>query len=130
MAAALRGERSPERLQEGLSVLGTSADTLLAVIDDVLDFSKLDAGKLTLEATPLSPEAEVTSVLELLRVPARDHGSTVVLECASGVPEWVVGDPTRVRQIVLNLVGNAIKFTRGIRCAASCAPWAESSSSP
>ncbi|MBL8913634.1 MAG: response regulator [Archangium sp.] len=121
MATALSDERRPERLDEGLRVIRTSADTLLAVINDVLDFSKIDAGKLTLESIPLSVAAEVTSVVELMRTSAAQRGNTLTLTTGSDVPEWMLGDPTRVRQIALNLVGNAIKFTeRGaVRCTLS-----------
>jgi CheY-like chemotaxis protein len=97
----------------------SSADTLLAVINDVLDFSKIDAQKLELESIPLSLAAELTSVLELFRANADQRGNALALEVAPGVPEWMLGDPTRLRQIALNLVANAIKFTeRGeVRCA-------------
>ncbi|MFT3712083.1 MAG: ATP-binding protein [Archangium sp.] len=113
MAAALADERRPERLEEGLRIVRTSADTLLAVIDDVLDFSKIEAGRLSLESIPLSVAAEATSVVELFRVSAEQRRNTLALRIAPEVPEWLRGDPTRLRQIVLNLVGNAVKFTEG-----------------
>ena len=88
-----------------------SAESLLVLIDEILDFSKIEAGKLTLERVDFDPRALAEDVAGLLA--ERAHRKKLVLVCdvASDVPALVVGDPTRMRQILLNLGGNAIKFT-------------------
>ncbi len=88
-----------------------SADALLDVINDILDFSKIEAGKLELEATEFSPRDVVDHVAALLA--GRAHGNGVELNCdvADDVPVRAVGDPGRLRQVLTNLVGNAVKFT-------------------
>jgi signal transduction histidine kinase/CheY-like chemotaxis protein len=98
-----------------------SADGLLAVINDILDYSKLEAGRIELEATSFSPSRIVGHVVSLLA--ARADGKDVALtsDLAPDVPEWLVGDPTRLRQVLLNLVGNAIKFTEAGEVAVSAA---------
>ena len=118
MAAVLEGVREPSRLEEGLSVIRSSADGLLSVINDVLDFSKIEAGELKLEVVPFSPGQVVTEVMHLLAARAADQGNTLEQSVDPGVPAWVEGDPTRLRQVLLNLVSNAVKFTEGgvVRC--------------
>ncbi|MFO0595578.1 MAG: ATP-binding protein [Myxococcaceae bacterium] len=123
MIEAMLEERRPERLSEGFGVLHSSADTLLSLINDVLDFTKIEAGAMALEQLPVSPENTLRTVVEVLGNRASERGTTLSLEVAPGTPKWVVGDPTRLRQISFNLVGNAIKFTeRGqVRVLASWA---------
>src|SRR5205823_4532653 len=90
----------------------TSAESLLAIIGDILDFSKIDSRKLTLAREPLGLRAVLQGVVEALQVTADEKGLTLILDIAAGVPDALVGDALRLRQILINLVGNAIKFTQ------------------
>ena len=97
--------------REYVDVVRRSGEQLLAIINEILDFSKLEAGRLAVESIPFSPRAAVDEMLDLLRPQAEEQGLRLDLAVAGAVPERCLGDPTRVRQIVANLVGNAIKFT-------------------
>jgi signal transduction histidine kinase/ActR/RegA family two-component response regulator len=88
-----------------------SAEALLAILDDILDFSKLEAGKLSIEAVPFELPLLMSKVTELMRPRAEDKGLTLTLALDPSVPAAVRADPTRLRQILLNLIGNAVKFT-------------------
>ncbi len=92
-------------------VIRDSAQALLGIIDDILDFSKIEAGKLELESIELSPLLVVESIVELLAPRADDRGLDLVAFVDPMLPDRVMGDPARLRQILLNLVGNALKFT-------------------
>jgi CheY-like chemotaxis protein len=118
MVLLLRGERDANRLEEGLQVIESSADMLRAVISDVLDFSKIESAQLELERIPVAVGAELQAVVRVLEPGAAERGTTLELERGPAVPEWIQGDPTRLRQIMTNLVGNAVKFTEGgsVRC--------------
>lgn len=94
-----------------LAAMDGSARALLALIDEILDFSKIEAGKLELVASPFSLAETVDGAVRLLAPRAREKGLAISFEPAAGLPPLVVGDEARVRQIVLNLVSNAIKFT-------------------
>jgi two-component system, sensor histidine kinase len=89
----------------------TSARSLLSVINDILDFSKIEAGKLTVQASQLDLHRCLRDAVNLLAVQARGKGIELNLHIAPDVPEYVVGDGDRLRQVLLNLGGNAIKFT-------------------
>ena len=101
---------SPEQRDYSRTILG-SAKGLLAILDDVLDFSKIEAGKLVLLQEEFSLAQCVSGVAELLFPRAFEKGLELVYFIHASVPERLVGDSTRVRQVLLNLVGNAIKFT-------------------
>lgn len=88
-----------------------SADTLLTLINDILDFSKIEAGKLSLESIAYDPRDLMDRTLASLAVRAQAKGLELVGDVRPSVPGGLVGDPTRIRQIIINLVGNAIKFT-------------------
>lgn len=88
-----------------------SAEALLNIVNDILDFSKLEADKLVLEEVPFDPVELIESVSELLAPRANAKGLTIGTYVASDVPRALVGDPGRLRQVVLNLFGNALKFT-------------------
>ncbi|MCJ2138014.1 ATP-binding protein [Methylobacterium sp. J-026] len=89
----------------------TSGGALLGLIDGVLDFSRIEAGRLDLAAEPFSLPAIAEGVVELLAPRAQDKGIEIALDVAEGFPASLVGDADRVRQILINLAGNAIKFT-------------------
>jgi two-component system, sensor histidine kinase and response regulator len=97
--------------RECLETVKISADSLLAVINDVLDFSKIEAGKLDLDPLPFHLGACLEEMMKSVALRADAKGLELLLEMSPQTPDYVVGDPMRLRQIVLNLVGNAIKFT-------------------
>jgi len=106
-----------------------SADALLALINDILDISKIEAGKIDIERIAFSPSALVDSVESLLQPRAQAKGLALTVTIAPDVPAWVMGDPTRWRQILFNLLGNAIKFTeRG--CVGVDVQWRPSLTAP
>ncbi|MEO0621774.1 MAG: ATP-binding protein [Pseudomonadota bacterium] len=88
-----------------------SGEGLLTIINDVLDFSKIEAGRLTLEARSFDIADEVSAVGKLLGATAREKGIEFMVWMAPDLPHFVIGDPGRIRQVVTNLLGNAIKFT-------------------
>jgi len=89
-----------------------SAESLLAIIDDVLDFSKIEAGRFTISPVPTDLRELVEEVEQLMRVQVREQGVDLSVLVAPEVPAWVRVDPVRVRQVLINLMGNAVKFTR------------------
>ncbi|MDB5415972.1 MAG: hypothetical protein JWR10_4307 [Rubritepida sp.] len=103
-----------------VAVMRESAHSLLRIIDDVLDFSKIDAGRMEIEALPFSLRGLIEGTIETLTPEARRRGIALFADPAGPGPDWLEGDPTRVRQVLFNLVGNALKFTeRGfVRIAA------------
>jgi PAS domain S-box-containing protein len=88
-----------------------SGEALLTIINDVLDFSKIEAGKMTLEQIDLDLRELVEEVTGLLAAQARDKGLKLAFEIDAAVPSALTGDPVRIRQVLINLVGNAVKFT-------------------
>ena len=88
-----------------------SGDALLNIINDILDYSKIEAGKIVLDEAPFDPRSVLESVAELLAPRAFDKHLEIVTEVSPVVPRRIVGDEARIRQILLNLAGNAIKFT-------------------
>lgn len=94
-----------------VQVVRNSATALLEIINDILDFSKIEAGKLDLEEVEMSPRDVAESVGDLLATNAQNKGIHLVTDIDPKVPDMILGDPTRLRQILLNLTGNAIKFT-------------------
>ena len=97
--------------RENLGMVKSSADSLLQMINDILDFSKIEARKLELDSTPFLLRDSLASILKALGLRATAKGLELVCEVAGEVPDALIGDPLRLRQIVTNLVGNAIKFT-------------------
>jgi len=106
----LESGMDPEQ-REHLSVVKSSADSLLSIINDILDFSKVEAGMLDLEDTAFSLRTSLGETLTALAVRAQQKGLEIVFDVATDVPDALVGDAGRLRQVLLNLVGNAIKFT-------------------
>ena len=106
----LGGELTP-RQRDNLTLVKASADALLAVINDILDFSKIESGKFTLDPHPFNLHDALAEAMKSLSLRAHEKHLELAFEMDSSMPEQVVGDSGRLRQIVLNLVGNAIKFT-------------------
>ncbi|HEV3343107.1 MAG TPA: PAS domain S-box protein [Pirellulales bacterium] len=101
---------SPDQ-REYLTLVKESADSLLTVINDILDFSKVEAGKLNLEQVPFALRDSLGDAMKSLAFRAHTKGLELACHVAPEVPEYLTGDPGRLRQVVNNLVGNAVKFT-------------------
>lgn len=101
--------------------IATSADNLLVIINDVLDLSKLEMGKLTLETIGFAPTELLSQVEQTLHFKAAEKGLSLVIELGAQVPPVLLGDPHRIRQVLLNLAGNALKFTDKGRVTIACA---------
>jgi signal transduction histidine kinase/DNA-binding response OmpR family regulator len=107
---ALDTELNTEQ-RDYLETVKTSSDSLITVINDILDFSKIEAGKIDLEEVEFNLRDSLESMLKILAVRADEKGLELLCEIAPGVPEVVEGDSSRLRQVLTNLIGNAIKFT-------------------
>jgi len=92
--------------------LKASSDSLLTVINDILDFSQIEAGKIDLDAVDFNLHDSLESTLKTVAIRADEKGLELLCEVAPEVPEIVCRDSTRLRQVVMNLVSNAIKFTQ------------------
>ena len=101
---------TPEQQEYAQTIRG-SADGLLTILNDILDYSKIEAGRMTIEETVFDLRACCEDVHRLLQQLAAQRGLSLQLEFAPDVPQLITGDPTRIRQVLLNLTGNAIKFT-------------------
>ena len=97
--------------REHLSMVKTSADSLLHLINDILDFSKIEAGMLELDPTPFALRGSIGATAQLLGLRAHEKGLELICQIDPKVPDGLIGDAQRLRQILTNLVGNAIKFT-------------------
>jgi PAS domain S-box-containing protein len=93
------------------STIHSSAQTLLTIINDILDFSKMEAGKIDLETIDFSPVILIEGTAELLRIAARDKNLSLMTYIDPKIPAWLRGDPVRLRQVLLNLADNGVKFT-------------------
>ncbi|HEY9871500.1 MAG TPA: response regulator [Candidatus Obscuribacterales bacterium] len=111
MTELLLDTEMTEEQREYLSAVKTSADALLTVINDILDFSKIEAGKLDLNPVEFNLRDTVCETMNMFAVRAHGKGLELASHIAADVPNLVVGDKVRLRQILVNLVGNAIKFT-------------------
>jgi signal transduction histidine kinase/DNA-binding response OmpR family regulator len=94
-----------------LNVISQSGQALMGILNDILDFSKIEAGKMRLEPIPFNLEAEGHKVIQLLMPRAEEKGVELIFDYAPGCPRHLVGDPGRIRQVMTNLVSNAVKFT-------------------
>ena len=112
MTQLLLGSPLNPRQKEYAQTIAQSAEALLGVINDLLDFSKIEAGRLTLESIDFDLNALLRDVLELYIPRADTKNLPLHLEKGRGLPAWARGDPLRIRQILLNLLDNAIKFTQ------------------
>jgi CheY-like chemotaxis protein len=98
--------------RESLELVKLSTESLMAVINDILDYSKIEAGKLDFDLIEFRLRDLLGDMLKTLALKAHRKGLELTCDIAADVPEWVIGDPGRLRQILVNLVGNAIKFTQ------------------
>jgi signal transduction histidine kinase/ActR/RegA family two-component response regulator len=106
LATGINGQQ-----REELEIARESAFSLLALVNDILDISKIEAGRLSLENIPFSPRKLVDDGCKLISAGARQKGLNLTWEVESQVPAWLVGDPLRIQQILANLLGNAVKYT-------------------
>jgi PAS domain S-box-containing protein len=104
--------------REHADTLGHAAKALLEMIDGVLDFSKIEAGRMTVERAPLKPREILSGAIALVAARAREKGLDLGVDAGEAADWPLEGDPTRLRQVLLNLLGNAIKFTKDGRVAA------------
>ncbi len=111
MAGLLRRTHLDDEQNHFALTIEESGLTLLRLINDILDFSKMESGKMKLEKAPFSPTSVVEGVAELLSENAQKKGLEIILRVDPTIPTKVIGDATRLRQVLNNLVGNAIKFT-------------------
>ncbi len=100
-----------DETREYLGIAQSSATTLLAILNDILDVSKIEAGKMQIESVPFEPATLITDVVRLMTPAMNDKGLQPNLSLPADLPETLLGDPLRIRQILLNLLGNAVKFT-------------------
>jgi signal transduction histidine kinase/DNA-binding response OmpR family regulator len=107
---ALKTELSPEQ-NAYIRKAQRAAQSLLGVIDDILDFSKIEAGKMTVEAVEFKIGDVLDTVVDLLMLSADEKGIELLIDASPGLPQFLLGDPLRLRQVLVNLGANAIKFT-------------------
>lgn len=105
-----RNEHLPQQ-DAFLNAMHTSSDNLVVILNDVLDLSKIEAGKLDIECIPISPSAVIENVVQILQFKAEEKGLELNYHIDEEVPSLIMGDPSRLNQVLINLVGNGIKFT-------------------
>lgn len=111
----------PDYVHEGVNIILDSAQRLADMVDDVLDISKIDAGKMTLQLQPFDPMELVRGVVNMVSVVAQERGVNLQLQLSGQMPLSVTGDAKKIGQIVLNLLSNAVKFTApGMRVTVGC----------
>ena len=104
-------ESAPPERVKAVQTIQENGRHLLAIFDDILDLSKIESGRLGVEKTACSPKEIVTGVVSLMEHASRDKGLSLDIQYRGPIPESITTDPTRLRQILMNLLGNAIKFT-------------------
>ncbi|CAO3649641.1 unnamed protein product [Mucor hiemalis] len=97
--------------RENLMIVSSLANSLLTIIDDILDISKIEAGRMTIESIPFSLRSAIFSVLKTLAVKANQKKLDLIYHVDQSIPDQLIGDPLRLRQVITNLIGNAVKFT-------------------
>ena len=102
---------TPEQQRDYIETIGNSGESLLFVINDILDFSKLDSGKMELESRPINLEACIENSLNLMRPVASKKCLNLIYTIEECTPQAIIGDPTRLQQILINLLSNAVRFT-------------------
>jgi signal transduction histidine kinase len=107
----LRSSNLDEKQNKYINIIKTSADNLLVIINDILDISKIESGKFTIEQIPFNLKEKVMHVYESLKVKAEEKHLAFETNFESGIADHYLGDPVRITQVLINLAGNAIKFT-------------------
>ncbi|MGD0516961.1 MAG: ATP-binding protein [Thermoguttaceae bacterium] len=110
-ADILAGTVIDKEAVEAIQIIRRNGDHLLQIINDILDLSKIESNKCKIGQIACSPHQVVTEVVSLMKVPANAKGLSLTLEVGSDIPEKITTDPIRLRQILVNLIGNALKFT-------------------
>ncbi len=95
-----------------INIITVSGNNLLTIINDILDFSKIEAGQINLEKIRFNLRKVIDEIIKILTLKAKDHNNKLLTEINERVPTYVIGDPLRLKQIIMNLVNNAIKFTK------------------
>ena len=108
-----------EKQKEFISAIKISGDTLIVLINDILDLAKVDAGKMTFELTPFRMASSISAMLQLFEAKIQEKNLDLIKIYDPEIPEILLGDPVRLHQIILNLVGNAVKFTNKGRISIS-----------
>lgn len=106
-----RDPQLPERLRQNLDIINRSGEHLLTLINDVLDMAKIEAGRVQLQQLPFDLGALVRDVTDMMQIRAQEKGLHLLIDQDSEFPRYIVGDEARLRQVFINLLGNAIKFT-------------------
>ncbi len=106
------GHQTPEENEQYLQIIERNTAQVVRIIDDILDLSKVEAGRMSIEAIPFSLHELITDFSSLMTFKAKDKGIDFTIHADTPLPATVVSDPTRLRQILTNIVGNAIKFTK------------------
>ncbi len=101
-----------EKQKEYLGAIKTSGDTLIVLINDILDLAKVDAGKMTFSHIPFNLSASIAAMLHMFETKLEENGLKLIRKYDQGIPEVLVGDPVRLHQIIMNLMSNAAKFTK------------------
>jgi two-component system sensor histidine kinase/response regulator len=111
MTGLLLGTELTDEQRDYVDTIRSSGDTLLEIINDILDFSKIEAGRMRMESIDFSPKRTTEEAVELFAEAAANKGIELIVDIEPDLPAVLVGDPGRLRQVLLNLVGNAVKFT-------------------
>jgi len=111
MAELLSNSEIDERQKEFVSVINNSASALLTIINDILDFSKIEAGAFEMDPVPFDLKSSINDVTSLLRTKAQEKNLEMIINYPAEFPKNFIGDAGRLRQVITNLLGNAVKFT-------------------
>ncbi|MHB1148164.1 MAG: CheR family methyltransferase [Lutibacter sp.] len=102
-----------EKQKEYLNAIKTSGDSLILLVNDILDLAKVDSGKMFFEQIPFKMSESITAILQLFETKIQENNTELIVSYDQKIPEVLLGDPLRLRQIILNLMSNAVKFTSG-----------------
>lgn len=111
MTSLLKETQLTQEQIEYFNTIKTSGESLLHIINDILDFSKIEAGKLELELQSFESMSSIRDTIDLLQAQAEEKGIALHYTVDANVPDWIISDPSRLRQVLVNLTSNAIKFT-------------------